>query len=90
MVFYDSAVEKEMKKGHVPKDILRLFINAFKALDQTKDLNLFDIKFLKTDDSINFYRLRKGKYRAIFRIDNDQDFHVMIISKREEVYKKWQ
>jgi mRNA interferase RelE/StbE len=51
-------------------------------------LNLFDIKKLLSSSTREYYRLRKGKYRAIFTIE-DQDFYVHAISKRSEVYKKW-
>jgi mRNA interferase RelE/StbE len=37
----------------------------------------------------DYYRLRKGKYRAIFYIDNN-DFYIIYIGKREEVYDLWQ
>ena len=88
MVFYDNDVKKRLGKGHPPKEIAELFNNAFQSLDLTKDLNLFDIKKLKTHDDVDYYRLRKGKYRAIFFI-KEQDFYIIAISKREEVYKKW-
>ena len=88
MVFYDKDVQKNIKKRVLPKEIAKLFYNVFCSLDQTKDLNLFDIKKLVTNSSKDYYRLRKGKYRAIFTIEED-DFYVLTISKRAEVYKKW-
>lgn len=88
MVFYDKDIRKEMHKGDLPKNIVKLFDHAFQALDHTKDLNLFDIKKLVSNSSVDYYRLRKGKYRAIFTLEN-QDFYVHAISKRSEVYKKW-
>ena len=88
MLYYDSDVRKDIKKGRLPKEIAGLFHNAFLALDLTKDLNLFDIKKLVTRSSVNYYRLRKGKYRAIFTMEED-DYYILSISKREEVYKKW-
>ncbi len=89
MVFYDHDIKKDIKKGNLPKEIAKLFHHAFSSLDATKDLNLFDIKKLVTHSSINYYRLRKGKYRAIFKVEQD-DIHVLKISIRSEVYKKWQ
>lgn len=89
MVCYDTSVEKDIKKGNIPTEIVKLFINAFSALDNTKDLNLFDIKSLKSSDETDYYRLRKGKYRAIFFMKDD-NFYVQNIAKREDVYKKWQ
>ncbi len=88
MVFYDKDIKKEMRKGIIPKEIVRLFNDAFQSLDQTRNLNLFDIKKLVSSSSKEYFRLRKGKYRAIFTIEN-QDFYVYAISKRSEVYKKW-
>lgn len=88
MVYYDEDVAKRLRKGHPPKEIAKLFNDAFQALDVTNNLNLFDIKKLKTHEGLDYYRLRKGKYRAIFFIKND-DFYVIAISKRDEVYKKW-
>lgn len=88
MVYYDEAVARRLKKGQPPKEIAELFNHAFQALDLTKDLNLFDIKKLKTHEGVDYFRLRKGKYRAIFFVKN-QDFYVIAISKRDEVYKKW-
>jgi len=37
----------------------------------------------------NYYRLWKEKFRAMFFIEND-DFHIVYIGKREEVYDQWQ
>jgi mRNA interferase RelE/StbE len=65
--------------------------NAFMAIDITKDLNLFDIKQLKMskETSRTYYRLRKGKYRAIFYIENN-DIIIIALDKREDIYRKWQ
>lgn len=91
MVKYLEEVAKRVKKGAIPKDIFQHFDNAFISLDITKDLTLFDIKQLKASDNSYrmYYRLRKGKYRAIFYLDEGNVF-VITIDKREEVYKKWQ
>lgn len=88
MVNYDEEIIKSIKKGKLPKDIVLLFINVFTALDATKDFKLFDIKRLNDKDNEIYYRLRKGKYRAIFQYKNEC-FFVNSIDKREEVYKKW-
>jgi mRNA interferase RelE/StbE len=73
----------------LPKEIFVLFHHAFIALDATKDMNLFDIKKLKSSGQRNYYRLRKGKYRAIFYIEKN-NYNVVLIAKREEVYKLWE
>ena len=89
MIFYEKSVQKDFKKGEIPRRTMLLFHNAFLSLDLTKDLNLFDIKKIKGNYNREYYRLRKGKNRAIFYTLND-DFYVIYIGKREEVYNKWQ
>ena len=66
-----------------------LMSKRFQSLDLTKDLNLFDIKKLKGNFKRDYFRLRKGKYRAIFYIENN-DFYVVHIAKRDEVYDSWE
>ncbi len=89
MVYYEKSVQKAVKKGDIPKQVLTSFHNAFLSLDLTRDLTLFDIKKMKGNFKRVYYRLRKGKYRAIFYMDNN-DFYVVYIGKREEVYDSWQ
>ncbi len=88
MIFYESRVKKLFKKGKILKKVLRGFHNAFLSIEITKDLNLFDIKKMKGDYKRNYYRLRKGKYRAIFYF-KDKDIYVVYIGRREEVYDLW-
>lgn len=88
MLYYDKEIKKSIKKGHLRREIVQLFHHAFLALDATEDLNLFDIKRLVTREKVDYFRLRKGKYRAFFTI-KDNDFFIHDIMKREEVYKKW-
>lgn len=89
MISYESNVKKSVAKGLIPKDVLKRFNNAFIALDTTNDLGLFDIKKLKSSGQRTYYRLRKGKYRAIFYIEAGNYF-VISIAKREEVYHQWE
>jgi len=89
MIFYEKSVQKSFGKGEIPKRIIILFHNAFLALDLTKDLSLFDIKRIKGNYNRDYFRLRKSKYRAIFYILNN-DYYIIYIGKREEVYDKWQ
>jgi mRNA interferase RelE/StbE len=89
MIFYEESVQKSFKKGEVPKRVMVLFHNAFLSLDLTKDMSLFDIKKIKGSFSREYFRLRKNKYRAIFYIFNN-DYYIVYIGKREEVYDKWQ
>ena len=88
MIFYDEEIKKQIAKGQLPKEIVQLFKHAFESVDATGDLNLFDIKKLVSDSSTDYYRLRKGKYRAIFMLVN-KDLYVLDIAKRSEVYRKW-
>jgi len=88
MVFYEESVKKSISKGVLPIEIFKRFNNVFIALDTTDDLKLFDIKRLKASEKRTYYRVRKGKYRAIFYIE-DNSYYVITIAKREEVYDKW-
>jgi len=90
MVYYLDELLKRIQKGQIPKAIFFHVNNAFLSLDLTKDLSLFDIKQLRTSEekARTYYRLRKGKYRAIFYIEHE-DIYVIALDKREEVYKKW-
>lgn len=89
MVFYEDDIKKAVKKGLLPKEVFQRFNNVFISVDTTNDLGLFDIKKLKSSEKRTYYRLRKGKYRAIFYIE-EGNYYVISIAKREEVYKQWE
>ena len=91
MVRYADDIVKRISKGLISQDIFLHINNTFTAIDTTKDLGLFDIKQLKMSKETNriYYRLRKGKYRAIFYVEND-DIMVIALDKREDIYRKWQ
>jgi mRNA interferase RelE/StbE len=91
VVNYDEDIVKRITKGLIPEAVFIHINNAFMALDLTKDLNLFDVKQLKVskETSRTYYQLRKGKYRAIFYLHED-DVWVVALDKREDIYKKWQ
>ena len=91
MVKYVEDILNRVSKNLIPKDIFVHINNVFAAIDMTKDLNLFDIKQLKVSKETSriYYRLRKGKYRAVFYIE-DNDIFVIALDKREDVYRKWQ
>jgi len=91
VVGYVDDIVKRISKGLISKDIFLHINNVFTAVDITKDLNLFDIKQLKMSKETGriYYRLRKGKYRAIFYVEND-DIMVIALDKREDIYQKWQ
>lgn len=86
MIYYENEVKKALSKGLIPLKIFQSLHNVFIALDQTNDLELFDIVKLKGKSERNYYRLRKGKYRAIFYVEKS-DYYVIKIAKREEIYK---
>jgi mRNA interferase RelE/StbE len=89
MVCYLEEILKQIRKRQIPKEVFLHINNAFLSIDITKDINLFDIKKMKESEQRNYYRLRKGKYRAIFYIENE-NIYVVALDKREDVYKKWQ
>ncbi len=89
MVVYEDSIKKAVLKGTLPKEIFVRFNNVFMSLDTTHDLSLFDIKRLKSSEKRTYYRVRKGKYRAIFYIE-ESNYFVISIAKREEVYDKWE
>jgi mRNA interferase RelE/StbE len=89
MIRYIEDIVKRIKKGIIPREVFLHINNAFTSIDITKDLNLFDIKAMKESENRKYYRLRKGKYRAIFYIEGE-DIYVVALDKREDVYKKWQ
>jgi len=88
MIFYEKAVQKSYSKGEIPERTMKLIHNAFLSLDMTKDLELFDVKKIKGNYKRVYYRLRKGKYRALFYYFK-KDIYAINISKRDEVYKRW-
>jgi len=66
------------------------FFKAFEEIskDVTK-INLYDIKDYHTSEVGEFFRLRIGKYRAIFKIDkNIITILVLDIGSRGDIYKK--
>jgi mRNA interferase RelE/StbE len=91
MAKYAEEIVRKLSGGQIPADIFPHINNAFTAIEATKDLKLFDIKQIKTphETSRKYYRLRLGKYRAIFHADKN-NIQVIALDKREEAYGKWQ
>lgn len=89
MVRYEASVRKAIEKRTIPRQVMRTIHNALEALDATRDFRLFDVKELRGDYNHVYYRLRKGKFRAIFYIDNG-DLYVVSVAKRDEVYRLWE
>jgi len=88
MVVYEEKIKKSVTKGSLPREMFERLNNVFIALDATHDLSLFDIKKLRSPGKRTYYRVRKGKYRAIFYIETN-NYYVISIDQREEVYDKW-
>lgn len=72
----------------VPRKTATTVHNAFLSIDSTRDLALFDIKVMRGDFRQSYYRLRKGKYRATFYVDDD--IFIVYVGKREELYRLWE
>lgn len=67
-----------------PKEKIN-FIKAFKDIVNGKE-EKYDIK--KLSGQIDFYRLRLGKYRAIYTIVNDELIILVVdIGSRGDIYK---
>ncbi len=88
MLIISDLSLKILKKNQIPKDIFDNIYTALSEVDKTKKLSLFDITEIIENSSITYYRIRKGKYRAIFYISND-DIIIDLICKREDIYKLW-
>ena len=82
-VFYTSQVEKQLKKLS-STDIKRV-IQKTKLLTLPLSEN-FDIQ--KMVNAANFYRLRVGKVRILFEIENKQkEIWIRAIKYRGSIYK---
>ncbi len=69
-----------------PLEIRRKFINSFQRIKEHPLNNNFDIKPLKGFK--NFYRLRIGKFRIIFKIENEElIIYVISAGSRGDIYK---
>lgn len=89
MVEYAKDVLKEVGKGKVPEKVFLQVHHCFEAIEFVGDLTIFDIKQIKGEYKQNYYRLRKGQYRAIFYFEG-KSIKVIALEPRSEVYKKWQ
>jgi len=85
-VLFKSEAENFIKKN---KKIGLKFFIAFKELAENSDLKVanYDIVIMKSKK--NTFRLRIGKYRAIFIVEDEiRVLTVEKIASRGEVYKK--
>ncbi len=86
MIKYEEEVLRAIKKRLIPVKMFTHIHNAFKSIHLTQDLTLFDIKKLSGNEFREYYRLRKGKYRALFHFEG-KDIIISKIQKREDIYK---
>lgn len=89
MIEYAKEIIKDVKKGKVPEKVFLQLHHCFQSIEQVGDFSIFDIKQIKGEYQHQYYRIRKGQYRAIFYID-DTTIRVVALEHRSEVYKKWQ
>jgi len=84
---YTSSAKKEMK--NLPKEIRKNINDGLEEL--TDDPYKHNIeKVNSSNKSAIFYKIRVGKYRAIFFIHNKAlIILVMEVGKRSKVYRKW-
>lgn len=85
-ISYSSKARKFIKKH---RNIGLRFYKAFDEIVKEKE-NIFkyDIKMLKGQKFNNIYRMRIGKYRAIFKIMKKEIIiYVLDIDSRGDIYK---
>lgn len=90
MVFFDETIVKRVRKGQIPAAVFSGLRNALVSVDVTGDLSLFDIRRIQVTSQFGrvYWRLRKGKYRAIFFLEGG-NIYVVALGTREEVYVAW-
>ena len=89
MIKYEADVLKNIKKGKVPERTFLQFHHSFQSIEIIGDMSIFDIKKMKGDFKREYYRIRKGNYRAIFYLEK-KNIYVIAMGNRKEVYIKWE
>ena len=89
MIKYEKIVIKNVKKGIIPEKVFLQFHHIFLSVEKVGDLSIFDAKKIKGNFNRDYYRIRKGNFRAIFYFEK-KNIHVIIIGDRKEVYKNWE
>ena len=70
------------------KNVAKKIIESFNLLKQDPYENIKKLDIKKLESYENFYRLRVGKFRVIFLIDNDEILIEVIQAKsRGDIYK---
>ncbi len=85
-VKYHKQVVKFLQSTQ--KNVAKKIIDSFDFLKQNPYENLKRLDVKKLESYENFYRLRVGKFRVIFSIDNDEILIEVIQAKsRGDIYK---
>lgn len=85
-VVYSRLVHKKVVKGKIAIEIWEDFKHAFDSFSKHLNFRIFDIKKLIVKNESVYYRLRLGKYRALFRMDQHR-IYVENIGPRGGIYK---
>jgi mRNA interferase RelE/StbE len=88
MVEYAKDILKDVKSGKVPHRTFLQIHHCFEAMEKVGDMTIFDVKPIKGDFERNYFRLRKGRYKAIFFFDHG-NIKVIALEHRSEVYRQW-
>ncbi len=86
-VLIDERVEKDLEK--VPKYIIEKFLRLLDEFEKNpiKPRSGFDAKSMEGYPG-NTYRLRIGKYRVLYAVDNDnKKVRITTVQHRGDVYK---
>ncbi len=89
MIEYSKDILKDVSKGKIPEKVFLQLHHCFEAIVSIGDLSMFDILPVKGEYKLNYFRLQKGQYRAIFFFEGKK-IKVIALEHRSEVYKKWQ
>ena len=86
-VLYDKSFSKSLDKikDHKTKQALLKFIENLKIAN-----NLQEIKQLKKIKGFkSYYRYRLGDYRIGFELTKENNILLIIVTKRNDIYKKF-
>ncbi len=85
-VVYSKNVIKAVQKRKLSMETWENFRDAFASMARTGNLRMFDVKKMLVKNEHHYYRLRIGKYRALFRMTQDS-IVVEEIGSRGGVYR---
>ena len=88
MIEYNKDILKKVEKGKIPEEVFLIIHHCFQAIEKIGDMSIFDVKKIKGEYQKDYFRLRKGAYRAIFHFEG-KNIKVVALEHRKEVYRKW-